>query len=54
MMKLQLGVLFGGKSVEHDISIITAVQVMKNLDDTLYDIIPLYLDKDNLCYLPLI
>lgn len=48
MMKLQLGVLFGGKSVEHDISIITAVQVMKNLDDTLYDIIPLYLDKDNL------
>ena len=28
MMKLQLGVL-SGKSVEHDISIITAVQVMK-------------------------
>lgn len=46
-MKLQVGGLFGGKSVEHDISIITAIQVMKNLDQSLYDIIPLYLDKDN-------
>lgn len=46
-MKLQVGVLFGGCSTEHDISIITGLQVMHNLDPKKYNIIPLYLTKDN-------
>jgi D-alanine-D-alanine ligase-like ATP-grasp enzyme len=29
-MKLRLGVIFGGESVEHEVSIISAVQAMKN------------------------
>ncbi len=38
-------VIFGGKSVEHDISIITAMQALKNLPKG-YNFIPVYIDKD--------
>ncbi len=41
-----IGVLFGGRSVEHDISILSAMQVIKALDTSKYTIIPLYLSKD--------
>lgn len=44
-MKETVVVLFGGKSVEHDISIITAVQAMKNLPKV-YDVVAVYVDKD--------
>ncbi len=44
---INLGVVFGGKSVEHDISIITFTQVVSAIDQEKYKIIPLYLDKDN-------
>lgn len=43
---MRVGVLFGGASCEHDISIITASQILANLDREKYDIIPLYLKKD--------
>lgn len=39
--------LFGGKSAEHDISIITAMQVRANLDETKYNIFPIYINKQN-------
>ena len=39
-------VIFGGRSVEHDISIITAMQVLKNLPKNI-NFIPIYIDKDN-------
>ena len=41
-----IGVLFGGSSVEHDISILSAIQVMKAMDNNKYKVIPLYLTKD--------
>lgn len=50
MMKLNLGVLFGGKSTEHEISIISAVQAMKNIDTEKYNVVPMYLSKDNVMY----
>ena len=31
-MKLKIGVIFGGKSLEHELSILTAIQVMDNID----------------------
>ena len=40
-------VLYGGKSVEHDISIITALQTMNNINKEKYNIIPLYLTREN-------
>ena len=49
-MKLKLAVLFGGKSVEHEISIISAVQAMLSLDKEKYDILPVYITKNNEFY----
>lgn len=45
-MKLNVGVIFGGKSVEHEVSIITAIQAMNHIDDDKYEIIPIYITKD--------
>ena len=45
-MKLNVGVIFGGKTVEHEISIITAIQAMNNIDNDKYEIIPIYITKD--------
>lgn len=39
-------VVFGGKSCEHDISIVTGGQVISKLDEYLYKIIPIYIDKN--------
>ena len=41
-----IAVIFGGKSVEHDISIITGLGVIKNLGME-YDVVPIYVDVDN-------
>ena len=49
-MKIQLGVIFGGDTVEHEVSIITAVQAMENMDQDKYDIIPIYISKDRTWY----
>ena len=44
-MKIKVGVLFGGVSVEHEVSIISALQAIKNMDTNKYQIIPIYIDK---------
>ena len=49
-MKIKIGVFFGGKSVEHEVSIITAIQAIENLNKNKYDIIPIYIAKDNKMY----
>lgn len=49
-MKIKLGVLFGGISVEHEISIITAIQAMNSIDTNKYDIIPIYIAKNGTWY----
>ena len=46
-MNIKLAVLFGGKSVEHEISVISALQAMNSLDPAKYDIIPVYITKQN-------
>ena len=40
-----VAIFFGGKSVEHDISIITALQVMRNIDKE-FNLIPIYIKPD--------
>ncbi len=49
-MKIQLGIMFGGESVEHEISILSAMQVIKALDKDKYDIIPIYVAKNKDMY----
>ncbi|MDD6526963.1 MAG: D-alanine--D-alanine ligase [Oscillospiraceae bacterium] len=50
-MKIKVGVLFGGKSVEHEISIISAIQAIGYLDTEKYDVIPIYVTKNNEFYI---
>ncbi len=45
MSKIQLGVMFGSRSCEHEVSIISAVQLMRAADRELYDVIPIYISK---------
>ena len=49
-MKIKVGVFFGGRSVEHEISIISAVQAMLAFDKEKYDVVPVYITKDNRFY----
>lgn len=49
-MKINVGVMYGGNSTEHEISIISAVQAMHNIDQDKYEIIPIYLSKDSTMY----
>ncbi len=42
----KIGVIFGGLSVEHEVSVITGMQVMENIDKTKYEVIPIYVNKD--------
>lgn len=45
MNKISVGVIFGCPSVEHEISIISAVQGMLSLDQNKYNIVPIYVSK---------
>ena len=49
-MKIRVAVLFGGKSVEHEISVISAVQAMGYLDKEKYELIPVYITKSGKLY----
>jgi len=49
-MKYKIAVIFGGKSVEHEVSIITANLAMKTLDSDKYEVIPIYIDKEQNWY----
>ncbi len=49
-MKIKLAVIFGGKSVEHEISIISALQAIRHLNKEKYEVIPVYISKSNEMY----
>lgn len=49
-MKIKVGVIFGGESVEHEISIITAVQAMEYINKEKYEVVPIYIDKERVWY----
>ncbi|MCS6834446.1 MAG: D-alanine--D-alanine ligase [Anaerolineae bacterium] len=45
-----VGVIFGGRSVEHDVSIVTAQQVMKAFDESRYEVVPIYISREGKWY----
>ena len=49
-MKIRIAVIFGGRSVEHEVSVISAIQAIANMDREKYEIIPVYLTKENEMY----
>lgn len=49
-MKINVAVLFGGKSVEHEVSVISALQAMQNMNKDKYQLYPVYITKKNELY----
>ncbi len=50
-MKLNLAVFFGGRSVEHDVSIVTGLQALEHVDTAKYNAFPVYLARDGKWYI---
>ena len=42
-MKINLGVIFGGQTVEHEVSVISALQAIQNLNKEKYNVVPIYI-----------
>ena len=49
-MKINVGVIFGGRSVENEISVITAAQTMAAMNVEKYNIVPIYISKEGHWY----
>ncbi|MFR9533471.1 MAG: D-alanine--D-alanine ligase family protein [Rikenellaceae bacterium] len=49
-MKINVGVVFGGRSVENEISVITANQVIAAINSEKYNVIPIYISKSGKWY----
>ena len=45
-MKTNVGVFFGGRSVEHEISVLSALQAINAFDKEKYEVIPIYISKE--------
>ncbi|MCR4431306.1 MAG: D-alanine--D-alanine ligase [Tepidanaerobacteraceae bacterium] len=49
-MMLNVAVMFGGRSVEHEVSVITGLQIIENIDKSKYRAIPVYISKEGRWY----
>jgi D-alanine-D-alanine ligase len=49
-MKTTVAVFFGGRSVEHEVSIISGIQALSALNNSKYNALPVYISKDNILY----
>lgn len=49
-MKIRVGVIFGGESVEHEVSVISALQAIKNMNTEKYEVVPIYISKEKYWY----
>jgi D-alanine-D-alanine ligase len=52
MKKLRVGVIYGGRSGEHEVSLASAAAVFKNLDPERYQAVPIKIEKDGRWMLP--
>jgi len=46
MTRLRLGVIFGGRSVEHEVSVVSAMEMMKAADPERFDVVPFGVTRD--------
>ena len=47
--KLRIGILFGGRSGEHEVSLLSAASILKAIDRKKYDVIPIGITKSGYC-----
>ena len=45
-MKKKVAVIFGSRTVEHDVSIVTGIQLIENIDRSKYDVLPVYITRE--------
>ena len=50
-MKTRVAIMYGGKTVEHEVSVISGIQAVMAMDTDKYEVIPVYLNKDNEMYI---
>ena len=50
-MKTRVAMIFGGKSVEHEVSVISGIQAYLSMNTDKYDVIPVYMNKKNEMYI---
>lgn len=48
---MKIGIIFGGSSNEHEVSVVSASSIIKNIDKEKYEVVPIYLDKNNNFYI---
>ena len=46
MKKIRVGILFGGRSGEHEVSLLSAASVLGAIDRTKYDVVPIGITKE--------
>ena len=46
MSKLRVGILFGGRSGEHEVSLLSAASVLKAIDKNKYEVVPIGITKE--------
>ena len=49
-MKIRVGIIFGGESVEHEVSVISALQAIKSINKEKYEVVPIYISKEKYWY----
>ncbi len=49
-MKIRVAMMFGGKSVEHEVSVISGIQALMNMNTDKYEVTPVYMTKSNEMY----
>lgn len=47
----KVGVIFGGVTCEHEVSIVTGLQLIENIDKKKYDVLPIYIHSDGEWYI---
>lgn len=50
-MKTRVAMMFGGKSVEHEVSVISGIQAILSMDTEKYEVVPVYMTKENEMYI---
>lgn len=50
MEKLKLGVIFGGMSTEHNVSVVSATSIIESLNKDKYEIFPIYINENGNWY----
>jgi D-alanine-D-alanine ligase len=46
MARVRVGVIYGGRSGEHEVSVVSASSVMQHLDPARFEVVPIYVGKD--------